>query len=111
MTMPRIHTKLLNQTIYGDNFMVDNGVLDSLSVRLEGLARGTYALIDSIEWGVTEATMDNVAPGNNLAFGVLQILRNERFDPNFLYGTPNAVNVKDVIFQDVIGPVEAFAFR
>ena len=105
--MPQIFTNLLNKTISGQGFTAVNVPPDSLSVRLLNLQPGTYVEIYGISWGVTI----NTQPPDTLDTASLQIIRNEIFDPNFVYGGQVTVDRKDVVWQDNLNQSQQFADR
>lgn len=97
--MSQTFTPLLNKAI---SDTLNSTVLppDSLSVRLINLeAQNAYVKLYGIAWGLVTAAE---AALNDFDFAVLQILRNEVFDPDFQYGGLNAIRSKDVVFEDVI---------
>jgi|SRR5215475_2500304 len=96
--MPQLATNLFNNTIAA-SLVRGATPPDSLSLRITGLEAGKYAKIYDIVWGIISSTETGLT---DFDFGVLQIIRNEVFDPSFVYGTIASVQTKDVVYQDVI---------
>lgn len=101
--MPQLSIGLLNKTLedpaYNPALALTS--LESSSVRLTALQKGSYVEVYGFNWGATASASD-------LNSGSLLVIRNEIFDPFFQYGNPVFRRTKDIIFEDRIDFNEPF---
>src|SRR5262245_29281354 len=101
--MPQSYTTLLNDTIADNLQPTLIGTADSVSVRLNNLAEGTYPQIFGLAFGISAIT----APLGTFAASLV-ILRNVIFDPLQNYG--NFLS-PDIVWKYTLNRDEFFAYK